>query len=171
MDMKKIIKQHQQMENFFSGGFMVKEDFKKLENKKTELETIANQVHQCRKCELGSLRTNAVPGEGDPNALIMFIGEGPGADEDAQGRPFVGRAGQLLDKIIVYTKKPGSKTDYNAPLGLPMHSTVKDVAKHLHKDFEKKLRFARIWGAARFPGQRGSKDYELKNRDIVEVFA
>lgn len=78
---------------------------------------------------------------------------------------------QLLDKIIVYTKKPGSKTDYNSPLGLPMHSTVKDVARHLHKDFAKKLRFARIWGSARFPGQRVSKDYELKNRDIVEVFA
>ncbi|MHC4284665.1 MAG: uracil-DNA glycosylase [Planctomycetota bacterium] len=45
-------------------------------------------------------RTNAVPGEGDPNARIMFVGEAPGADEDAQGRPFVGRAGKLLDKII-----------------------------------------------------------------------
>ena len=75
-------------------------------NKKTkaekaaELEKIAGQVNQCRKCELGSLRTNTVPGEGNPNARIMFIGEAPGADEDAQGRPFVGRAGQLLDKII-----------------------------------------------------------------------
>jgi small GTP-binding protein len=78
---------------------------------------------------------------------------------------------QLLDKIIIYTKQPGSKTDYDAPLGLPMHSTVKDVARQLHKDFEKKLRFARIWGSARFPGQRVSKDYELKNRDVVEVFA
>jgi DNA polymerase len=41
-----------------------------------------------------------VPGEGNPNARIVFVGEGPGADEDAQGRPFVGRAGQLLDKVI-----------------------------------------------------------------------
>ena len=68
--------------------------------KAVELEKIAEEVRQCRKCGLGSLRTNAVPGEGDPNARIMFVGEGPGADEDAQGRPFVGRAGQLLDKII-----------------------------------------------------------------------
>ena len=68
--------------------------------KSAELEKIAEEAHQCRKCGLGSLRTNAVPGEGNPNARIMFVGEGPGADEDAQGRPFVGRAGQLLDKVI-----------------------------------------------------------------------
>ncbi len=77
----------------------------------------------------------------------------------------------LLDKILVYTKKPGSKADYDMPLGLPLHSTVKEVAEHLHKDFAKKLKFARVWGSARFPGQRVSKDYELKNKDIVEIFA
>jgi len=69
--------------------------------KSAGLEKIDEEVNQCRKCDLGSLRTNAVPGEGNPNARIMFVGEGPGADEDAQGRPFVGRAGQLLDKVIV----------------------------------------------------------------------
>ena len=46
-------------------------------------------------------QANAVPGEGYPDARIMFVGEAPGADEDAQGRPFVGRAGQLLEKIII----------------------------------------------------------------------
>lgn len=65
-----------------------------------ELDQLAKEVCQCRKCDLGSLRTNAVPGEGSPRASIMFVGEAPGADEDAQGRPFVGRAGQLLDRII-----------------------------------------------------------------------
>jgi len=64
------------------------------------LEEIAKEVRQCCKCGLGSTRTNGVPGEGSPDARIMFIGEAPGGDEDAQGRPFVGRAGQLLDKII-----------------------------------------------------------------------
>ncbi|KPK43411.1 MAG: hypothetical protein AMJ65_05890 [Phycisphaerae bacterium SG8_4] len=68
--------------------------------KAAELEKIADEVRQCRNCTLGSTRTNAVPGEGNPDARIMFVGEAPGADEDAQGRPFVGRAGQLLDKII-----------------------------------------------------------------------
>jgi len=65
-----------------------------------ELETLTGEVRQCRLCGLGSSRTHAVPGEGSPTARIMFVGEAPGADEDAQGRPFVGRAGQLLDKII-----------------------------------------------------------------------
>ncbi len=59
-------------------------------------ETILN----CQKCPLSQSRTHAVPGEGDLNAELMFIGEAPGRDEDLQGRPFVGRAGQLLTKII-----------------------------------------------------------------------
>lgn len=57
-------------------------------------------VRQCRLCGLCERRTQAVPGEGDANAVIMFIGEGPGADEDAQGRPFVGRSGQLLTRML-----------------------------------------------------------------------
>jgi uracil-DNA glycosylase family 4 len=65
-----------------------------------ELAAVAAEAGQCRKCDLGSTRTHPVPGEGSPQARIMFVGEAPGADEDAQGRPFVGRAGQLLDKII-----------------------------------------------------------------------
>jgi small GTP-binding protein len=78
---------------------------------------------------------------------------------------------KLLDKILVFTKKPGTKANFDMPLGLPLHSTVKDAARYLHKDFEKNLRFARVWGSAQYPGQRVSKDYELKNRDLVEIFA
>jgi DNA polymerase len=65
-----------------------------------ELEAIATEARECRRCGLGGTRTNAVPGEGNPRTRILFVGEAPGADEDVQGRPFVGRAGQLLDKII-----------------------------------------------------------------------
>ena len=54
----------------------------------------------CRRCPLAATRTNVVFGEGDPHAKLMFVGEGPGADEDRLGRPVVGRAGQLLDKMI-----------------------------------------------------------------------
>jgi DNA polymerase len=64
------------------------------------LEEIDAQVRICELCVLHKFRTRAVPGEGDRSAELMFIGEGPGRDEDAQGRPFVGRAGQLLRKII-----------------------------------------------------------------------
>ena len=59
-----------------------------------------DEVKGCTKCGLCHSRTQTVFGEGDPDAPIMFIGEGPGQDEDEQGRPFVGRSGKLLDKMI-----------------------------------------------------------------------
>jgi uracil-DNA glycosylase family 4 len=65
------------------------------------LEAIREDIGDCTRCKLSEHRTNIVFGEGNPHARLVFIGEGPGADEDATGRPFVGRAGQLLDKIIV----------------------------------------------------------------------
>ena len=57
-------------------------------------------VEACRKCAIGSTRTHPAYGEGDPCAQLMLIGEGPGETEDRLGRPFVGRAGELLDKMI-----------------------------------------------------------------------
>ena len=68
--------------------------------KETALKELAQTIQTCSRCPLGSTRLNAVPGEGNINADLMFVGEGPGFDEDRQGRPFVGRAGQLLDKMI-----------------------------------------------------------------------
>lgn len=59
-----------------------------------------DQICACQKCDLGKTRTKFVFGTGNPNADVMFIGEAPGKDEDEQGEPFVGRAGQLLNKII-----------------------------------------------------------------------
>jgi len=59
-----------------------------------------NEVKLCRRCRLCDSRTNTVFGEGNPKAELMFIGEGPGRDEDEQGRPFVGKSGQLLTKMI-----------------------------------------------------------------------
>ena len=135
-DIKKAVRQHAEMAEFFSGGLTVKKLTAENAEKNSEitsanpppsevspsadsavsavkiarppcspenikeLEDIAEQTRKCRKCELGSLRKNAVPGEGNTSARIMFVGEAPGADEDTQARPFVGRAGQLLDKII-----------------------------------------------------------------------
>lgn len=58
------------------------------------------EVRSCTKCPLHQSRTQTVFGEGDPDAAIMFVGEGPGQNEDEQGRPFVGRAGELLNKMI-----------------------------------------------------------------------
>lgn len=62
--------------------------------------SLTEEITNCSKCRLCAARTYPVPGEGNPHARLMFIGEGPGRDEDQTGRPFVGRAGQLLDKMI-----------------------------------------------------------------------
>ena len=64
------------------------------------LEAVRAELGDCRRCSLGTLRHRLVFGEGNPHAELVFVGEAPGADEDAQGRPFVGRAGQLLTRII-----------------------------------------------------------------------
>ena len=64
------------------------------------MDELQQAVAQCRQCQLCMHRTNPVFGEGSLQAKLMFIGEGPGADEDRTGRPFVGKAGQLLDKMI-----------------------------------------------------------------------
>ena len=63
-------------------------------------ETIESQIANCRRCGLCKARNSIVLGEGNKHADIMLVGEGPGADEDALGRPFVGKAGQLLDKMF-----------------------------------------------------------------------
>lgn len=66
----------------------------------TSLEKIANDVTNCVACDLHRTRTLSVPGEGPANATIMLIGEGPGKNEDLQGRPFVGQAGKLLTDLL-----------------------------------------------------------------------
>ena len=71
-----------------------------IEAQDVSLEAIREDIGECTRCKLHEHRNKIVFGEGNPQAKIVFIGEGPGADEDTTGRPFVGRAGQLLDKII-----------------------------------------------------------------------
>ena len=73
------------------------------------LEELREAIGDCRRCKLWSGRTHLVFGVGNPKAKLMFIGEGPGRDEDMQGEPFVGRAGQLLTDII--TKGMGLKRE------------------------------------------------------------
>ncbi len=68
--------------------------------KDATLDALNRHICECTKCRLGATRTKFVFGVGNPNADVMVIGEAPGADEDKQGEPFVGRAGQLLNKIL-----------------------------------------------------------------------
>lgn len=64
------------------------------------MDEMKQHCNVCERCELAAGRTNAVIGRGNPNASVMLVGEGPGQNEDEQGLPFVGRSGQLLDKIL-----------------------------------------------------------------------
>ena len=68
--------------------------------RRTALEAIAAEVRVCTNCRLHEGRTRAVPGEGDPDTEVVFVGEGPGFNEDREGRPFIGRAGDLLVKLL-----------------------------------------------------------------------
>jgi len=89
-------------------AYMVEEELEEI-NEETaneengdedSLAAVAADVGACKACGLAATRKHTVPGEGSTRPLVMVIGEGPGADEDATGRPFVGRAGQLLDKML-----------------------------------------------------------------------
>ncbi|HET7030131.1 MAG TPA: uracil-DNA glycosylase [Candidatus Limnocylindrales bacterium] len=68
--------------------------------RRSALEAVATEVRSCTRCRLAQTRTNAVPGEGSPDTEVVFVGEGPGFNEDRLGRPFVGRAGDLLVKFL-----------------------------------------------------------------------
>ncbi len=76
------------------------DDTRDASRKAELLKQLLGEIGDCRRCKLASTRTTIVFGEGNPAARVMFIGEGPGKDEDLQGRPFVGRAGVLLTAII-----------------------------------------------------------------------
>ncbi len=75
---------------------------------------------------------------------------------------------EILDKVIVYTKKPGQKVDKREPLVLDKGNTVFDAAKLIHKTISKNLKSAKVWGSTKYPGQTVSRNYVLKNRDVVE---
>ena len=86
-------------------------DFSQMspEQKRQALQELEEQVKACQKCPLAQTRTNAVFGQGNPDARLVFVGEAPGYYEDQQGVPFVGRAGKLLDDIL--TKGMGLSRD------------------------------------------------------------
>ncbi|OGU61692.1 MAG: uracil-DNA glycosylase [Ignavibacteria bacterium GWF2_33_9] len=132
-------------------------------------------IKDCLKCPFGATRNKFVFGVGNPNADIMVIGEGPGSDEDQQGEPFVGRAGQLLTKIlsainlerddvfianVVKCRPPGNKT--------PTESDFKECLPYLLKQIEIiKPKFILTLGAVPLLALLG-KDYKIsKDRGKV----
>ncbi|MBE9066081.1 uracil-DNA glycosylase [Leptolyngbya cf. ectocarpi LEGE 11479] len=77
-----------------------------------DLDQLASHCNQCQRCDLASGRTNVVISRGSPKASIMIIGEGPGQNEDEQGKPFVGKSGQLLEKILASVRLDTQKDVY-----------------------------------------------------------
>ncbi|HUU49630.1 MAG TPA: TGS domain-containing protein [Nitrospinota bacterium] len=75
----------------------------------------------------------------------------------------------LMEIIRVYSKQPGKDPDFEKPFTLKRGSTVLDLCREIHKDFLSKLKYARVWGSARFDGQKVQKDYILKDKDVVEI--
>lgn len=113
------------------------------ENVNSEMKKLELEVKNCKGCELWKGRTNAVPGEGNYFSKLMIVGEGPGRDEDIQGRPFVGRAGQLLTKLlneigidrkdvyitnVVKCRPPENRT--------PTPEEIRSCKKYLEKQFD-----------------------------------
>ena len=78
---------------------------------------------------------------------------------------------ELLAVIRVYSKAPGRKADMSRPYVLPKGSTVMDVASAVHRDIAEGLRYAKIWGSAKYDGQAVQKDYILSDGDIIELHA
>jgi uracil-DNA glycosylase family 4 len=86
--------------NYPGGGITGNQDKKKGAGNVTSLEALRTFIGDCQRCKLHKGRNNLVFGEGSPNAKLVFVGEGPGREEDIIGKPFVGEAGKLLTKII-----------------------------------------------------------------------
>ncbi len=79
------------------------------------------------------------------------------------------RCFQALDIVRIYTKLPGKHPDLDAPFTLPGGSTVVDMARTVHRDMAAELRYARVWGSAKFDGQSVQMDHILQDRDIIEL--
>ena len=141
------------------------------------LDAVAAEVRVCPLCELSRTRTNAVPGDGAAHARILFIGEGPGWNEDKQGKPFVGPAGKFLDELltiagvsredvfitnVVKCRPPGNRD--------PLPDEIAACAPYLDRqiamiDPEVVVTLGRFSMARWFPGERISKIHGNPKRD------
>ena len=108
------------------------------------LDQVASLVRNCTDCPLAGGRINAVPGEGNPQAEVMFIGEGPGFQEDRQGRPFVGPAGKLLDGLLASigtNRRPRIEPQKRWPRRSPCAKPVTLIARQPGDQFALQVEF------------------------------
>lgn len=156
------------------------------ESTEKTLKIIAEEVRVCVKCDLSRSRNHAVPGEGDPNARIMLIGEGPGFHEDEQGKPFVGNSGNFLSSLLekagltreevfitnVVKCRPPSNRD---PLPDEIHACSEYLDRQIAAiDPEVIVTLGRFSMSRFFPGERISKIHgqaqERGGRLIVPMY-
>jgi DNA polymerase len=111
--------------------------------KKKKLEKLHQKIKECKNCELANTRKNAVPGEGPVNAEIMIIGQAPGFEEDRVGRPFVGRAGKFLNKLLEIATIKREKVFITSPIKCfppknrkPKKSEIEACLPYLKKQIE-----------------------------------
>jgi ribosome-interacting GTPase 1 len=119
------------------------------------------------KCEMADADGAARPVPQETSGAIRVV-----AVSAAHGRGLENLKEEIyrvVDIIRVYTKIPGRKPDLHAPFVLPGGSTVMDLARMIHRDFADGLRFARIWGSAKFDGQSVQRDHVLENGDVIEL--
>ena len=114
----------------------------------------------------GTFQALARESVGDDLPLFTVSAEHGHGLEALRGRLFAD-----LGRIRIYAKEPGKKPDFARPFVLEAGSTVYDLAKAVHKEIAENLRFARIWGHARFDGQQVDRDHVLADRDVVELHA
>ena len=154
------------------------------ENEMSALSELSEQIAHCQQCEIAKYRTKAVPGEGAEDADIMFIGEAPGWHEDQQGRPFVGLAGQYLDKLldsiglkrkqvyitnVVKTRPPGNRD--------PLPAEIANCRQWLDRQIEiirprMIVTLGRYSMAMFFPGKSISKIHDTaQKRDNIIYYA
>ena len=110
---KRFIKQHIELfgKEIYSNGYEKQNNMPSDSNSTDKiLLNYKLSIESCRECNLGNSRNNFVFGSGDSNADLLLVGEGPGENEDLQGEPFVGRAGKLLDKMLISIQLDRTKT-------------------------------------------------------------
>jgi uracil-DNA glycosylase family 4 len=150
------------------------------------LEQVASEVRVCTLCELSRSRTHAVPGEGNPKARVMLIGEGPGWHEDQQGKPFVGASGKFLTELIghaglqrddvfitnvVKCRPPGNRD----PLPDEIHACSRYLDRQVELiDPDVIVTLGRFSMSRYFPGERISRIHgqakEVGNRLVVPMY-
>jgi ribosome-interacting GTPase 1 len=158
----------------------------------SELETVLGILTGQRITLQGAAEEDEEPGSFVKKWLVVGNkGDLPGAEENAalfrelygerwpitvvsakEGTHVEGLSGDLfalLDRLRVYSKRPGHEPDLSSPIILEQGSTVLDLAQEIHKDFAVNLRFARIWGSGKFDGQRVPRDYRLQDGDVIEL--